>query len=325
MQCTRIRELLSQYIDGLLDLHTKALVETHLQSCTECSKTLEELQTIVQTLRELDPVPAPANFIANVNKRLAKRTWARQLFEAFFVPVKIKLPLQFAAAAIAAIIVITLSYKIKPDVDIATRAPELKQKEVQTKPELFTDSSAPGSEKQDRLGKVALEKDQPEKHKSGRIIELSLTLKQDMQGIVRDEKREGVGMKKAETEESLPVQPLSAPAAVRRKEAKSSIQKNGFLKPKPQKKAFKDHDYKDALAQIQALTTRLGGNVVDILHSAEPHEKARTITVKIPSSSYENFLAELKQTGTLQPHVEAPTQENIMITVRIHLLRFPPP
>lgn len=319
MECERIEKLLSEYIDDLLDLQTKTFVESHLQSCAQCSKSLEELKNIVQELRKLEPVPPPADFTANVHKRLAERSWAMQLFKSMFVPIKIKLPLQFAAAAIVAIIVITLSYKIKPDVEVTTRTPEVMQKERQQE-QPFMDKSAPEPEKQDRLSAVASKEEQAEKKQNSRIIEMTLMLKQDIRDFALAERRKGTAMEKAETEESTDVQPLPAPSSLKRKEAKSLIQKNKAIQPRTKKQALKEQGSEDAVAQIKTLATRFGGTVVDIEFYSEPTDKPKTITVKIPSSGYENFLEGLKRTGRLQPIVEVPAQANLMITVRIHLL-----
>ena len=325
MECERIEELLSEYIDDLLDLQTKNYVEDHLQGCEECSKTLEELKTIVQELGQMETVPAPVDFTTNVHKSLAKGTWAKQLFEALFFPLKVKLPLQVAAASIIAILVITFSYKIKPDVEVASRAPEISEKEM--KPEPFINSSIPKPEKQDSARKPVLKKGQAIKQQDSKLIELALVLKEDTWEFMREEKRKGIAMEEAQTDESPAKQSPPPTASLNRKELKSSIQKKEtIIQPQPKRKALKDQDLKNTLAEIQTLTTRLGGRVVEITYSKELINKPQTITVQLPSSVYSNFLDELKRTGTLQPHVETPTQENILLTVRIHLfLNFPCP
>ena len=323
MECERIEELLSEYIDDLLDLQTKNYVEDHLQGCEECSKTLEELKTIVQELGQMETVPAPVDFTTNVHKSLAKGTWAKQLFEALFFPLKVKLPLQVAAASIIAILVITFSYKIKPDVEVASRAPEISEKEM--KPEPFINSSIPKPEKQDSARKPVLEKGQAIKQQDSKLIELALVLKEDKWEFMREKKRKGVAMEETQTDE-IPAEKFPPPSAsLNRKELKSSIQKKEAMQPQPKRKALKEQDLKNAIDEIQTLTTRLGGRVVEITYSKEQINKPQTITVQLPSSVYSNFLDELKRTGTLQPHVETPTQENIILTVRIHLLNFPSP
>jgi hypothetical protein len=61
MQCSQYQELLSNYIDGSLDLGEQAKVEGHLAACDNCRATRDDLLQIVVFSRHLPPHdPSPA-------------------------------------------------------------------------------------------------------------------------------------------------------------------------------------------------------------------------------------------------------------------------
>lgn len=59
MRCEKVRELLSDYIDG--ELEESSQVEEHLHSCGECRRELESLRKVGELLREMgEPERSPA-------------------------------------------------------------------------------------------------------------------------------------------------------------------------------------------------------------------------------------------------------------------------
>lgn len=59
MDCARVIEKLSAYVDGLLDEQTLELIEKHIRSCDACARELESLRTLVQTAREIEQIHPP--------------------------------------------------------------------------------------------------------------------------------------------------------------------------------------------------------------------------------------------------------------------------
>lgn len=72
MQCSEIKEMLSAYIDEVLDEHEKAGVEEHLRACSACLQELNELKETVTLLRSLDEVSPPEGFRQQLRERLEK-------------------------------------------------------------------------------------------------------------------------------------------------------------------------------------------------------------------------------------------------------------
>lgn len=60
--CQRVREMLSEYIDGRFSAKRKLYVEGHLEGCQGCSQELESLRATVGLLRGLSPAPLPRSF-----------------------------------------------------------------------------------------------------------------------------------------------------------------------------------------------------------------------------------------------------------------------
>jgi anti-sigma factor RsiW len=60
MDCNELVELVTAYLDGVLDLDTRARFDVHLTECDGCDNYLQQLRTTVETLGkvggdEIDP------------------------------------------------------------------------------------------------------------------------------------------------------------------------------------------------------------------------------------------------------------------------------
>jgi anti-sigma factor RsiW len=56
--CPRVRQRLSEYIDGELEPATRAEVSVHLANCTECARLEEDLEAVIEALHRLGCPPA---------------------------------------------------------------------------------------------------------------------------------------------------------------------------------------------------------------------------------------------------------------------------
>lgn len=70
MQCHDICELLSAYIDGMLDSSQAVRVEEHIESCTVCKLEYEDLMTAVSLVRELPEIAPPPEFHSRLRQKL---------------------------------------------------------------------------------------------------------------------------------------------------------------------------------------------------------------------------------------------------------------
>lgn len=74
MKCTEIKELLSLYIDGMLDEGERQELEAHLSACPDCRKEYEELAEMVALLGQAGTVPVPDVFHFRLKKALKEET-----------------------------------------------------------------------------------------------------------------------------------------------------------------------------------------------------------------------------------------------------------
>jgi hypothetical protein len=70
MKCSEIRELLSGYVDGVLEQHEAEAVKNHLSECQECSRELADLQQTISLLNQMGEIIPPVEFRDNLRKRL---------------------------------------------------------------------------------------------------------------------------------------------------------------------------------------------------------------------------------------------------------------
>jgi len=66
-------EYLSVYLDGRLPARDKERVDAHLQSCADCSRKLEEMQSLVAEMRRLPQATAPRSFAISPELAAAAR------------------------------------------------------------------------------------------------------------------------------------------------------------------------------------------------------------------------------------------------------------
>lgn len=106
--CSEIRTFLSEYLDDALDAQAKSLADEHLRTCPACRKELESLKTLVQGMSSLQPARAPADFLDQLHKRMERPSKPTKIREWFFYPLRVKIPLQLAGAAVAALIIFSI-------------------------------------------------------------------------------------------------------------------------------------------------------------------------------------------------------------------------
>ncbi len=67
MDCPQVRNLLSEYQDGALDVVAAAALAVHLRGCGECAGCAGSLLAVRDALRSLPPDPAPPELLARVH------------------------------------------------------------------------------------------------------------------------------------------------------------------------------------------------------------------------------------------------------------------
>jgi len=129
MNCRKIREHLSEYIDESLEEKTKAFVEEHLSACKDCRQEVASLRTLINDLGSMEPVAPPKDFLDQFHKRMEQRSWFLRALRNLLSSLQVKLPMKFAGAAIMAILVFAI-IQVQQD-DYGTKmAPLSREKKV---------------------------------------------------------------------------------------------------------------------------------------------------------------------------------------------------
>jgi len=108
MECVRVKELLSEYIDDTLDQETRKTMEKHLSTCKGCSEELASLRSLVEELGSLEKVKAPADFLEQLHDRLEAPSGFTRIVRKLFVPFHVKIPLELATATLLAVLVFSV-------------------------------------------------------------------------------------------------------------------------------------------------------------------------------------------------------------------------
>ncbi|MBU0952265.1 MAG: zf-HC2 domain-containing protein [Elusimicrobia bacterium] len=72
MNCKKIEEFLSAYIDNQLSPGLKKDVDLHLKGCLNCSKRLADLKTVVGLVSSLEPKQLPQYYQTQLDAKLAE-------------------------------------------------------------------------------------------------------------------------------------------------------------------------------------------------------------------------------------------------------------
>jgi Putative zinc-finger/Predicted integral membrane protein (DUF2275) len=314
MDCSGIQERLSEYIDGALDETTARTVEKHISTCKDCKETVASLRTVVNELKALEQMPAPADFLEKIHQRMEPRPQANRLFRKLFVPIKAKIPLQLAAAVAVSILVVLVfnlqksnfqmiqpytAYQpqsaaekstadhIKPvyKEEIKHAAPFLKK----TPPKL-SDSEQGTSAQRSRiqsLGQPPIQKESepasamPEKTGppagKGRFMELALVF------------HTGTTGEASQQQFALKETPM-------RKSVKESTEKESMDKNLPAKgiEAGQKDQSEAFLSRLNHILVPLRGNVLSV-NTPKHVKRVESVLVQIPAGNYASFCKDLSR------------------------------
>lgn len=106
MDCERVQDSLSDFLEGSLPEIEQAGVTAHLAECLPCKAVKEGLEETLLLLRSLPPRQAPPDLLEGIRRRLAQEeTPPEALWKKLFLPAHIKIPLEAAAAIVLFLLV----------------------------------------------------------------------------------------------------------------------------------------------------------------------------------------------------------------------------
>jgi predicted anti-sigma-YlaC factor YlaD len=73
VNCTKVIEELTSYLDGVLDSHMRADLEQHLSRCTDCRLVVDCTRKTIQIFCNSEPVPLPEDVRTRLHTALMER------------------------------------------------------------------------------------------------------------------------------------------------------------------------------------------------------------------------------------------------------------
>ncbi|MFV1950883.1 MAG: zf-HC2 domain-containing protein [Nitrospinota bacterium] len=338
MECEKVKQLLSEYMDGTLDVHMKEFVEEHFKICKGCLEELVSLETYLVSLEayinelgSLKRVEAPQDFLEKVHQRLERRFEFKKIVRKIFVPIRIKVPLELIAVAATVLLVIYISKDIQPIKEIAyapsvpetgkiakERIKEEKQLAPEkriTKPPSVSDESAvsdPAVFRKRRIeetGKSAVKERDAE---PGAVLEqvaalpplkeekpMELDLLIKIEGPART-----YTLKESGHAERTAKMKERGKAEVQRSTG-MSVNKMPVYKDT---KGLKSSYLNEVLSRVKNLIVLADGEVISVEYE-KGTKLPQYITTRIPVVNYNTFLRKLGRVGTYQEPLPSETTE----------------
>jgi hypothetical protein len=308
MECVRVKELLSEYIDDTLDQETRKTVEKHLSSCEGCAEELASLRSLVEELGSLEKVKPPADFLEQLHERLESPSGFTRIGRKLFVPFHVKIPLELATATLLAVLVFSLFHTQlteKPMIQTPLEQKAMEATEIETaKKKEVSLKKRPGAPKAAfeapsrviKGGEMDVSKPDAGIHQS---LELTLLVKKRVKKSVRGRvyrkpmalRDTRTAEKESAADEERPYQASSGAAA---------------------EPSFTD--------QLKHLIEKEGGRVLSVEYNSKTGLPT-TIQAEIPTNRYQTLYNQLKEmASSLESAPPSPQEGQEKISLQIKLL-----
>jgi hypothetical protein len=320
MDCGEIKERLSAYVDDVLDAESRAVVEEHLSTCKDCQQELVSLKALVRELGSLESVEPPKDFLDQLHERIEARSWFPKVLRTLFVPMRVKIPLEFAGAVAVAILVFSVLHTQKDQLKLLQAPEGLKQERIAERiakedsleevPVRLRQEKAREKRAANTFGRVAKDEaqkpqlaykaataEQPPAEKE--TIELALVMKKEIR-----------------PEPLAPGAAMEAAPAPKKKMSRSLARQQAAPPAKPER----DEEVEESLPRLERLIELVGGEVVSVEYNEETNT-LESIRAEIPARQIHTFYNKLKELGDLQAPPEAVSGEaHEVLPVFIRLL-----
>jgi anti-sigma factor RsiW len=312
VDCSKISDFLSEYVDDQLDPAIKRLVEEHMASCESCAAELASLQAYLRTMAAMEKMSAPQGFLAAVHERIEQPSVFERISKWLFYPLRIKLPMELAGLVVATLLLV-FAYQQAPrqekEKDMSSLSGEVRQSVVST------------DKKGASVGQMAA--DRPvavPKH-----IQLALSLPPPKL-----------------LEDAAQLRALAAPPSAPGKAERAG--RNALKQSAPQRLPSREsvpsasvtgaRDEESSAPRgpgqvygfIQESAGSMGGTVLSVEYHKATNEP-KTIVVRIPSGNYSLFLESLGRAGRVKETREEPSEaartadESELLEIRIDLIQ----
>ncbi|UCH23329.1 MAG: zf-HC2 domain-containing protein [Deltaproteobacteria bacterium] len=336
MECSKSGELLSDYLDGILDLKSATELEVHLSGCERCRQEFDHLKALVTELNRMESIRAPDDFLNQIHKRLQPRFSFDNVVKKLFFPLRIKIPLEFAAAAIVAVIIFSVLAIRQPERQlvratgrsISSSAVEKELDGYRVSPELIKSKAKP--DLRHTTPRKLAEENQPivlamviKIGESGPVTQsmgiqdaATEPLPGKVAGVMETESRPSIHFSE---QKSMP-QPPVAESAEKIVPARSPRQAASPRKDEQEVKEKALLNLSETIQRLIKIVQSLEGSVLSE-SDTEPFQSPRMVTVSLPARRYDEFVAELERMAPFRmPPPSYPVSDQDSIHMQISFI-----
>jgi hypothetical protein len=344
-----VKEKLSEYIDGMLSQEEASAVKEHMDRCPECMEEYEEMVKIIGHMNQMENLETPEFFVEKVHDRIEKPKSLQRFIKRLFFPLRIKIPLELAGVAAAALLVIYIvGIRGKQQVYEIAYAQRSQPSAVLQEKIVVVGAEADEAATLSRKAKPELELKEKKVEKTDKRIDAHEEItagKKDLPDLAPHEKKLE---SRAKVEEAVPRSKM--------------IQERGEREPEPQKEAiegealtvgdatslakapsvakdkkievlsdeFADKEKgatkENALAKptyrddnLEDIIAALGGRIIESEYN-EDTQVLESFILEIPAEKYQKLIQTLEERGEIQkPYPAIKEKDQEVITIRLLL------
>jgi hypothetical protein len=324
MECDRIQEQLSAYIDDTLSSAEKGIIDDHLKSCPKCRKSLADLEMTIRSIKGLEEIIPPPWLTQKIMTRVkAEAELAKKsLWQKLFYPLHVKLPIEAFGAFLIALTALYVFRSMEPKINTATAPSERTVSEYASQekgPSPGTEAAKPS---QPPIGALS-KKDEaasgaPSQQESSPLPAPPAEQPIFDQGPPVKEKR-AEARESAEGDMLMKTAPapaaLSAPNAASREGALQGAGKamSGLPEKEGINVSFKTGDIDATKRDIEEVLSRFGGKVI----REEPVSNTLIITGELAPDKLQLFMDKLKTLGAVKEKIMGPIAGKDLVLIRI--------
>lgn len=346
-----VKDKLSEYIDGMLNQEDTSSVKEHLDRCPECMEEFEEMLKIIGHMNRMESLETPEFFVEKVHERIKERSFLQRLAKGLFFPLKIKVPLELAGVAAAALLVIyivgmrgkqqvyELAYvqRSRPQAVLQERRVDRETEIDETEDKKIDKEVAPSerdqpamefeekkSDKKDKRiavekefgpNKVALSAQAPQEKRIERRGKVEETVETGK--MVQEEAEPLLEPQEEGAERKPQIETQALRAAKPKKGEKSSLGISDKEKERAEEDAFLKPTPKDIT--LKDMINSLGGKIIESEYN-EDTQVLESLKIEIPAEKYPILIQRLEDRGDVQkPYPAIKEKDREIVTVRLVL------
>ncbi len=328
MNDRHVRDILSEYIDGMLSQEEASAVKEHLDHCPDCMEEYEETVKIIGHMNQMESLETPDSFVDKVHERIEGPSSLQKLIKGLFFPLKIKIPLELAGVVAAALLVIyivgvrgkqhvyELAFAQRSEPLVALQEQKMERGAKVDEATTFSKKDQPALE---------LEEEKVERREERIEVEEAISdSKKDLHAFAPQEKKVERGdpdlahqEEKIDRKAQIGAETTTIANAQRREDFNLEIadkEKGEAEKDVPRMATPRE-------GNLQDIITALGGKIIESEYNKDT-QVLESLIIEIPVDNYPRLIKTLEERGEIQkPYPAIKEKDQGTIKIRINLLK----